>query len=627
MKRYVSPLMLGICVITCLFALSGHALERGEVPERETWDLSILFPDQAAWEASKQALQNRFSEMDKYQGRLADSAGILLDCLNLNYEIRKEFSVIRTFATQSSDLDVRESKPMAMRQSLNPMVSELNARTAWLDPEILSIPAEKIEAFYKEEPGLEIYRPVIENIQRLKAHTLSPAEEKILADSGLMRGSMSSVYGIFANADIPRATVTLSTGEEIRLDAQAYTFYRGVPNRWDRELVFQAFFGNLMEFESTYGALLNGEVSKNLFYARARNYDSCLASALSGPNIPVAVYKNLIRNVNKNLPTLWRYLNLRKRIMGLGTLRYSDLYASIIKEVDMKYTVDQAADLVLKGVAKLGEDYASVLGNGFRNRWVDWHPTMGKRSGAYSNGSVYDHHPFILMNFTGTYEEVSTLAHEAGHAMHSYFSNKHQPYATAGYTSFVAEVASTCNEHLLMEYMLKNSGDDSVKLFLLGSYLDNIRLTLFRQTQFAEFELAIHELAESGVALTGEKLSEVYAGIIDKYYGVAEGVTEINPVCYIEWAYIPHFYYNFYVYTYATSITASTAISQMILEGRDGAVENYRKFLGLGGSRPPVDELKVAGVDMTTDEPFTITMAAMNKAMDEIEALLAKMGK
>jgi oligoendopeptidase F len=603
----------------------GYALERGEVPEKETWDLTIFFPDHDAWTASKVALQKRFSEMDQYKGRLGDSAGVLLECLKLNFELRKEFSNIYSYASMTSDLDVRESKPMEMRQSLTTIYAEFNARTAWLDPEILSIPAEKIEAFYKEKPGLELFRPVIENIQRLKAHTLSPAEEKILADSELTRRSMTSVYGIFSNAEIPRATVTLSTGEEVRLDAQAYTLYRSVPSRWDRELVFQAFFGNLKEFQSTYGALLNGEVNKNLFYARARHYDTCLASALSKPNIPVEVYHNLIRNVNKNLPTLWRYLNLRKRIMGLGALRYSDLYASIIKEVDVKYTVDQAAELVIKGVAKLGEDYCSVLGKGFEDRWVDWHPTTGKRSGAYSNGSAYNHHPFVLMNYTGTYEEVSTLAHEAGHAMHSYSSNKHQPYATADYTNFVAEVASTCNEHLLMDHMLKNTSDDSMKLFLLGSYLDNIRLTLFRQTQFAEFELKIHQLMESGVALTGEKLSEVYKGIIDKYYGVEEGVTEIDPVCYVEWAYIPHFYYNFYVYTYATSITASTAISQMILEGREGAVENYRKFLSLGGSKPPVDELKVAGVDMTTDEPFTITMKAMNKAMDEIETILDRM--
>jgi oligoendopeptidase F len=329
--------------------------------------------------------------------------------------------------------------------------------------------------------------------------------------------------------------------------------------------------------------------------------------------------------VNENLPTLWRYLKLRKRIMDLDELRYSDLYASIVKDVDIKYSVDEAKDLVLKGVAPLGEDYVEILAHGLDNRWVDWHPTTGKRSGAYSNGSIYDLHPFILLNYTGTCEEVSTLAHEAGHAMHSYFSNKYQPYPTSRYTIFVAEVASTCNEHLLMDYMYKNTDDDAVKLFLLGSYIDGIRQTLFRQTQFAEFELKIHEMVEKGEALTGDKLNDVYAEIINKYYGVEEGITSIDPVCYVEWAYIPHFYYNFYVYSYSTSITASTAISQMILEGKPGAVENYRKFLTLGDSMPPVEELKVAGVDMTTDQPFDVTMRALDKAMDEMEKILDRM--
>lgn len=622
-----SCLILCLGVIWVLSSAPAQALDRSEFPAEDQWDLSVLYSSDETWEARKTALEKRFPEVEAFKGRLSESPDKLLACLNLIYAIRQEFSLLATYASQLSDLDVRRSKPMEMRGSLAPMAANLSAKLAWLDPEILAIPTEKLESFYNKKPELETYRPVIDEIVRLKDHTHTPLGEKIMADAGLVMGSTDDVYSIFSDADIPRASVTLSNGETVRLDAAAYTYYRSLPNRWDRERVFQTFFGNLNSFRGTFGALLNGEVKKNLFRARARNYDSCLASAMSGPNVPVEVYHNLLKNVNKNLPTLWRYLGLRKKIMGVPHLRYSDLYASIIKEVDVSYTVKEAKDLVLKGVAPLGEDYVSVLAKGFEDRWVDWHPSTGKRSGAYSNGAAYSVHPFILMNFTGTYEEVSTLAHEAGHTMHSYFSNKTQPYHTADYTSFVAEVASTTNEHLLMDIMLKQTDSDEMRLFLLGSYLDNIRLTLFRQTQFAEFELKIHQMVEEGKALTGDNLNEVYAGILNKYYGVDQGVTEINPVCYAEWAYIPHFYMNFYVFTYATSITASTALSQMILEGRSGAVENYRKFISLGGSLPPVDELKIAGVDMTTDEPFTITMNAMNKAMDEIEAILAKMDK
>ncbi|MBU0753517.1 MAG: oligoendopeptidase F [Planctomycetes bacterium] len=617
-------LLSGLCLVFSLTAVSAYSLERADVPAEQQWNLSDIYPSDDAWKEAKTALEKRFPEVEVYQGKLGESAGNLLQCYDLVFEIQKEFSKLFSYASLKSDLDVRQSKPMEMRESLGPMAATLGAKIAWMSPEILAIPEERINAFYKEEPGLEIYRPVIDDILRLKAHTLSALEEKIMADAGLVINTPDSVYSLFSDADIPRASVTLSDGETVRLDAASYTYYRGVQNRWDRERVFDAFFSNINQFRGTFGALLNGEVNKNLFRTRARHYGSCLESALSGPNVPVEVYKNLIRNVHKNLPTLWRYLELRKKLMGLKELRYSDLYASVVKEVDVKFTVEEAKDLVLQSVAPLGRDYVDVLVDGFDHNWIDWHPTTGKRSGAYSNGSLYDLHPYVLMNFTGTYEEVSTLAHELGHSMHSYHSNNKQPFPTADYTTFVAEVASTCNEHLLMNYMLKHTDDDGMKLFLLGSYLDNIRLTLFRQTQFAEFEMLVHDMVENGQALTGDNLNETYAKILHEYYGVDKGVTTINPACYAEWAYIPHFYMNFYVFTYATSITASTALSQRILDGGGVAVDKYREFLSLGNSLPPVEELKVAGVDMTTDEPFTMTMKTMEKAMDQIEKILAR---
>jgi len=625
MTRKIATLLLTAALLA-LAAAPVLAEDPAKVPDRYKWDLSVLYANDAAWDAAKRDVETRAAALDTLKGTLGRSAKDLKTGLDLVWGLQKDLYRLNAYASQKSDLNVADSKAMALRQSMSPLDASISARMAWVDPEILSIPEGKLKGFLAEEPGLLPYKPVLDDVLRLKAHTLSPAEEKILADAGLLSDAAESVYTVFSDAEIPRSSVTLSDGTTVTLDAAAYTQYRAAADRQDRERVFQAFFANLHQFRGTFGALLNTQAKRDLFRAKARGYDSCIASALDGPNVPVAVYENLIRNVHKNLPTLHRYLRLRQRMMGLSELRYSDLYASIVKEVDQKYTADQAMDLTLKAVAPLGKDYAETLGKGFQDRWVDWFPYEGKHSGAYSGGA-YGAHPFILTNFNGTYEDVSTLAHEAGHAMHSHYSNGAQPFQTSDYTIFVAEVASTFNEAMLTDYMLKHTDDDSVKLFLLGSYVDGIRQTLFRQTQFAEFEWEMHKAVERGEALTGDSLDAMYKKIIDEYYGVDQGITVINPVCYSEWAYIPHFYYNFYVYSYSTSLTASTALSQMVLEGRPGAVERYKKFLSLGNSMPPVEELKVAGVDMTTDEPFTITMDAMNKAMDQMETILARMEK
>ncbi|MFH1998678.1 MAG: oligoendopeptidase F [Planctomycetota bacterium] len=625
MRRVFFPLL--IVVFAMLFlSMPAASADRATILDAEKWNLADIYGEDQDWTNAKNQLAERMPEMDAFKGKLGESADQLFQCLNLQYEIMKEFGRLRSYATMKSDLDMRDSTAMEMKLSLGPMMSDFGARISWMTPEILTLPLEKIESYYSIEPGLKIYKSVIDDMLRSKAHTLSPMEEEILANTGLMSGNAAAAYSIFTNAEMPRDTITLSSGEDVRLDIAAYCRYRGVPEREDRELVFRTFFSNINDFRGTFGTLLNGHVKSHLFTMKSRKFENSLAASLHGPNIPTTVYYNLIRNVRKNLPTLWRYLELRKRIMGVDQLKYSDLYASITKAVDVEYSVDDAKAMVLKGVAPLGEEYVKVVAEGLEKRWVDWHPSPGKRGGAYSNGSTYGSHPFILLNFTGTYDVVSTLAHELGHSMHSYFSNKEQPFPTSRYTTFVAEVASTCNEHLLMDYMLKNTDDDAMKLFLLGSYLDNVRQTLFRQTQFAEFELRIHEMVEAGQALTGDNLNAVYKEILNAYYGTEKGITEIDPVCNIEWAYIHHFYYNFYVYSYSTSITASTALSRKIINKEPGAVDNYLRFLSLGDSLPPVDELKVAGVDMTTDEPFTATMESMNSVMDEIETILDRMG-
>jgi oligoendopeptidase F len=385
-----------------------------------------------------------------------------------------------------------------------------------------------------------------------------------------------------------------------------------------------SFFGSLGSFNRTLGTTMNGEVQKVLFFAKARKYATSLEMALDGPNIPVTVYTRLIEGVNKALPTFHRYLRLRKRMMGLDELHYYDLYAPLVGSVNLSYTPEESEQHILAAVRPLGPDYVNVVRRAFNERWIDLFPTPGKRSGAYSNGGAYDVHPYMLINYNGKYDDMSTVAHELGHTMHSYYSNKTQPYALASYPIFVAEVASTFNEALLIDYMLKQIEDDSIRLSLLGNYLENIKATVFRQTQFAEFELRMHEMAQKGQPVTGEALSKLYFEITKKYYGHDEGVLLVDDYVAHEWSYVPHFYRDFYVFQYATSFTASAALAEKVKAGDPNAIERYLAFLGAGGSKYPIELLKDAGVDMTTDEPLQLTMKEMNRVMDEMEKLLAR---
>jgi len=370
--------------------------------------------------------------------------------------------------------------------------------------------------------------------------------------------------------------------------------------------------------------MLNGQVKVDVFRAKARNYNSALEASLKPNNIPVEVYHSLIKNVNDNLGTFHRYLNIKKQMLGVDTLKYSDLYAPTVKGVELKYNYEEAQELILESLKPLGKEYVKVVAHAFDNRWIDVYPNVGKRSGAYSNGAAYDVHPYILMNYNGQYNEVSTLTHELGHTMHSYHSNKTQPFATADYATFVAEVASTFNEALLADMMQKKLKDDDLRLSLLMTMLDGFKGTLYRQTQFAEYEMRIHEAAEAGTPLTGKTLSKIYGDITRKYYGHDKGVCHIDDFISMEWAYIPHFYMNFYVFQYSTSFVASQALAAKVLAGEKGAKEKYLAFISAGGSDYPIELLKNAGVDMTQPEPFQETIKTMNKIMDEIEAILAK---
>jgi oligoendopeptidase F len=601
--------------------------ERNQIPDQFKWNLADIYPNDAAWRSAKEALAAQLPELGQFQGKLGSSPAALADALDRFYGLDKTLSRLFVYTSMLADQDTRDSQHQGMRQEMTELGSSFSAQASFIEPEILKLPKGTIEKFVAAEPRLKTYTFYLEDIARRAPHTLSDREEKILAGIGPLAGSPANVYNILTNADFPYPTVTLSDGKSVRLNQANFTAYRGAANRQDRETVMAAFFKALGSFSRTFGTTMNGEAQKLQFFAKNRNYPSSLEMELDGPNIPVSVYTRLIDGVNRNLSTFHRYLGLRKRMMGVDELHYYDLYAPLVASVELAYTPEQSQKHIVEAVAPLGPEYTATIQRAFKERWIDLFPSPGKRSGAYSNGGAYDVHPFMLINYNGKYDDMSTLAHELGHTMQSYFSNKTQPYPTAGYPIFVAEVASTFNESLLIDHMLKTIKDDGTRLSLLGNYLENIKGTVFRQTQFAEFELRMHEMAQKGQPVTGDSLARLYMEITRKYYGHDQKVCIVDDYIASEWSYIPHFYRDFYVFQYATSFTASEALAQKVKSGDAQATKRYLTFLSAGGSKYPIDLLKDAGVDMTTDEPLTLTLKEMNRVMDEMEKLLAGRGR
>ena len=622
--RHLPAALVLFAFATVLSQAQEH--DRSKLPDEYKWDLAPIYPSDQAWRASKEKLASELPTLRKFQGTLASSASRLADALETQSSFDKELSRLFVYASLNSDQDTRVSAYQAMQQEMIQLGSVLGTESAFIEPEILKMDNATIERFLTQEPRLQVFRHYLDDISRRRAHTLSNAEEKLLAASSVMASGPSSVYGIFADADFPYPSVTLSDGKTVKLDKAAFSLYRASLNREDRQKVMEAFFTTLGKYRGTFGSMMNSNVETSVFYARARNYDTDLQATLDQPNIPVSVYSRLVEGVNRNLPTFQRYLKLRKRMLGLPDLHYYDLYAPLVSSVDTRYTVDVAEKNILAALTPLGPEYAAGAKRAFTERWIDMYPTEGKTSGAYSNGAAYDVHPYMLLNYNGKYDDMSTLAHELGHTMHSYFSNKTQPYPLSSYPIFVAEVASTFNEALLMDYMLKQIKDDATRLSLLGNYLESIKGTVFRQAQFAEFELRMHEMVEKGEPLTGDSLSKLYSEIVKKYYGHDQGVCIVDDYVANEWAFIPHFYNSYYVFQYATSFTASSALSEKVLSGEPGATERYLKFISSGKSKYPIDLLKDAGVDMTTDEPLELTVKKMNRVMDEMERLLDKKG-
>jgi oligoendopeptidase F len=619
--RYLPGTLVLFAVSTVVSQAQEH--DRSKVPDQYKWDLTALYPSDQVWRAAKEKLASELPRLREFQGTLS-SAASLADALETQSKFEKELHRLYSYASMSSDQDTRVSTYQGMEQEMIQLSSVLGTESAFIEPEILKMDNASIEHFLRQEPRLAVYRHYLEDIARRRAHTLSNEEEKLLAGASVMASGPSSAYGIFADADFPYPSVTLSDGKSVKLDKASFALQRASPSRDDRQKVMEAFFSALGKYRATFGSMMNSSVQASVFYAHARHYDTSLEASLDPNDIPVSVYSRLIEGVNRNLLTFHRYLRLRKRMMGLSELHYYDLYAPLVPSVDTKYSVDVAEHNILEALAPLGSEYAAGTKHAFGDRWIDMYPTEGKRSGAYSNGSAYDVHPYMLINYNGKYEDMSTIAHELGHTMHSYFSNKTEPYPLSQYPIFVAEVASTFNEALLNDYMLKHIPDDSTRLSLLGSYLESIKGTVFRQTQFAEFELRMHAMVENGQPLTGDALSKLYGEIVKKYYGHDQGVCLVDDYVSYEWAYIPHFYRSFYVFQYATSFTASSALSEKVLSGEPGATERYLKFISSGKSEYPIDLLKQAGVDMTSDEPLDLTVKKMNRVMDEMEKLLDK---
>jgi len=616
--------------------LAAQERDRGKIADKYKWNLADLYASDAAWRDAKNRIAASgqgnpdpvsIPAVAKYKGTLSASPRQLLGCLELVATLNKELSRLYAYASMSLDQDTRVQTYLGMQQEMVQLSAAFGAQASFIEPEILKMDPARVREFIQQEKKLETYRHYLEDILRRKAHTGTEGEEKIIADAGLMADSASSIHSIFSNADFPYPEVTLSSGKVVRLDSSGFALHRASPNREDRKKVFAAYMSRLNEYRRTFGTQLNAQINKDLFYKNARNYGSCLESALNANNIPTRVYHNLVDSVNGSLNTFHRYLKLRQRILGVDQLHYYDLYAPLLADVDLQYTYEESQSHILSALKPLGEDYVATVKRAFDGRWIDVFPTESKRSGAYSNGSAYDVHPYILLNYNGKYDDMSTLAHELGHTMHSYLSNKHQPYATSDYSIFVAEVASTFNEALLIDHMLRQIKEDSVRLSLLGNYLEGIKGTVFRQTQFAEFELRIHEMAERGESLTGDVLNQVYEEIVRKYYGHDQKICIVDDEIKAEWMYIPHFYYNFYVYQYATAFTASAALSEKTLAGDTESTNKFIRFLSSGGSDYPIELLKKAGVDMTTTEPFDLTMKKMNRVMDEMEKILDRMNK
>ena len=592
-------------------------LKRSEVPEEYTWNLKDMFESDEAWLEEYEALKVYPAEVAKLQGTLGESAANLLEFFKKDDELTVRLETLYTYASCSGDQDMSNAKYQDFRGKAMATIVAIESASAYATPEIMAIPEEKHNAFYAECPELETYRRSIYKIRRRAAHILSKEEEALLASAEEMADSADKIGGILRNADLKFPSVVDSEGNEHALTNGSFVPLEESSDRVLRKNAFEAFYGRYGDFKNTIAMTLDGEFKKRNFFAKARKYNTTREAALDHTEVPEEVYDNLIEAVHSNLDKMYKYVALRKKMLGVDELHMYDVYTPIVADAASKISIDEAKATVLEALAVLGEDYTALLKEGFENRWIDVYENEGKRGGAYSTGSGKPH-PYVLLNHKDTLDSMFTLAHEMGHALHSYHSTKYQPVNTAGYVIFVAEVASTFNEVLLMRHLLGKTTDKTERAYLINHFLDSFKGTVYRQTMFAEFEREIGRMSERGEALTADALSAKYHELNKLYFG-PDMVSDDGIA--LEWARIPHFFYNYYVFQYATGFSAAVAIANRILAEGEPAVADYKKFLSSGGSADPISLLKIAGVDMSSPEPVNSALKLFGELVEEMEEL------
>ncbi|WP_281975413.1 oligoendopeptidase F [Halobacillus litoralis] len=594
--------------------------KREEVPVEKTWDLESMFATDEVWYQELEETKELLPELEKYQGKLGESAEQLYELLSFQDKISNKIGLLYTYAHMRNDQDTTNSHYQELNAKAESLYTKIASAMSFVVPEILALPEGKVKSFIESYEPLELYEHTLDEITRQRAHVLSEKEEKLLAGFSEIGSNPSQTFGALNNADITFPTIKNEKGEEVDLTHGRYINFLKSDDREVRKEAFKAMYDTFGSFKNTFASTLSGHVKKNNFNATVRKYDRARQAKLDNNNIPESVYDNLIDAVNDRLSLLHRYVELRKEVLELDEVHMYDLYTPLVKEAEMEVTYEEAQELVVKGLKPLGEEYVNLLNEGFENRWIDVVENKGKRSGAYSSGH-YGTNPYILMNWQDNVNNLFTLAHELGHSLHSHYTHENQPYRYGNYSIFVAEVASTCNEALLNDHMLKNTNSDKEKLYLLNNFLEGFRGTVFRQTMFAEFEHEIHVQAQNGEALTADKLTELYYDLNKKYFG--ENIVVDDEIG-LEWARIPHFYMGYYVYQYSTGYAAAQALAGQILEEGDPAVERYKSFLKAGSSDYPIEVLKRAGVDMTSKDPILAALDVFEEKLDEMEALLKK---
>lgn len=617
MRNAFVGLVASLLAGTALVAAQAQTIAKAPV----VWNLTELYPTDAAWDDEAKSVSAALPGLASFKGKLGNDAASLAKAMRAISDLHKRIGRLDVYASLKRDEDTRIAANQDRLQRVQLLETAFGSATAFVDPEVVGIGGAKIDQLIAADPNLKVFAFGLHDILRKAPHTLGDEAEGVLAASATATGAPQTIYTLMTNSDMPWPMVGLSDGRQVRLDGPTYTGTRDLPNRDDRKKIFEAFFGKLAEYKGSLGATLDGNIEGTVFNAKVRHYPSALSYAIAEHNIPDQVYRTLVNEANKGLPALYRYFALRKKMLGLPELHYYDLYVPLVKS-DRKYTVDDAESMTLTAVAPLGQDYIDTLRDSFAKGWMHALPQPGKKGGAYMNPAAYDVHPFVLTSFNGNYDSVTTIAHEWGHAMHTVLANKAQPYETADYPIFLAEIASTNNEMLLQDNLIATAKTKEDKLFFLNQAIETIRTTFFRQTMFAEFELKAHEAAEKGDALTGDSLTAIYLDLLKRYHGDAQGVVKIDDLYGIEWAYIPHFYNDFYVYQYATCLSAAAYFSHGEESGDTKLRDTYLNVLKSGGSDYPYDILKKAGLDMASPAPYQAIVARLNMLLDQMEKLV-----